>query len=356
MKIIHCADLHLGSKMNSLLSSDKAKVRQNELLFSFEEMVSNAQKTDVKVILISGDLFDSVYVNISLKESVKKIIKNAKGIDFLYLCGNHDQENIMKDLEDLDNFKTFDDDWTYYKYDNVVIAGVQLHSNNKSIYDTLLLNENDINIVALHGQISKYDLKNDAEIINLTKLKNKNIDYLALGHIHSFDTDKLDDRGIWCYSGCLEGRGFDECGKKGFVVLESKENKLVHVFVNQSIRTLHEIEFDITNKDDWFDIENDIIETLSSISKEDLIKLVIKGKFNLDLMKQIRHLDLKLNNIYFFVKIKDESSLAINIKDFEKDLSLKGEFIRSVLSSHLSDEEKNRVILVGIKALSGEDL
>ena len=32
--------------------------------------------------------------------------------------------------------------------------------------------------------------------------------------------DKMDSRGIYCYPGCLEGRGFDECEQKGFVVLD----------------------------------------------------------------------------------------------------------------------------------------
>ena len=50
-------------------------------------------------------------------------------------------------------------------------------------------------------------------------LKNKNIDYLALGHIHGYKEAPLDGRGKYCYPGCLEGRGFDECGKKGFVLL-----------------------------------------------------------------------------------------------------------------------------------------
>ena len=53
--------------------------------------------------------------------------------------------------------------------------------------------------------------------IEVYELKNKNIDYLALGHVHKYKMEKLDNRGIYCYSGCLEGRGFDECGDKGCV-------------------------------------------------------------------------------------------------------------------------------------------
>ena len=39
MKLIHCADLHLDSKMNANLDKDHAKERKGELLHTFEKMV-----------------------------------------------------------------------------------------------------------------------------------------------------------------------------------------------------------------------------------------------------------------------------------------------------------------------------
>ena len=42
---------------------------------------------------------------------------------------------------------------------------------------------------------------------------------------------------------------------------------------------------------------------------------------------------------------------------YQNDISLKGEFIRLVLSQEsLNDEEKSKVISTGIKALAGEDI
>lgn len=65
------------------------------------------------------------------------------------------------------------------------------------------------------------DNPDDSENLNLNRLRGKGIDYLALGHIHQHREEKLDDRGIYVYSGCLDGRGFDECGEKGFVLVET---------------------------------------------------------------------------------------------------------------------------------------
>ena len=78
--------------------------------------------------------------------------------------------------------------------------------------------------------------------------------------------------------------------------------------------------------------------------------------FNLNFEKQLDVLNTKLNSIFYFAKIKDNTTLKIDHKSYENDVSLKGEFIRQVLASSLTDEEKSKVILVGLKALSGEDV
>ncbi len=357
MKIIHTADLHIDSKMQANLSKEKATERKKELVLTFERMVDYAERENVRVIIIAGDMFDTVRVSNKTKDRIFNIIKTHKDIDFLYLAGNHDEESFLTQIEDnYENLKFFNDDWTTFDYGNIKITGVKLSKNNKTIYDTLSLRREDINIVVLHGQTLKYNLKDDAEKVNLTKLKNKHIDYLALGHIHTFEKDKLDNRGVYCYSGCPEGRGFDECGEKGFSLLEIEDGVIKHSFIPFAKRTLHLIEYDISSNKDWFEIERGIMALVSNIKKDDLIKISLKGKYQLSLDKQVEHLCSKLNDMYYFAKIKDETSLEIDKKAFENDMSLRGEFIREVLSSSLKDEEKEKIILIGLKALEGEDL
>jgi DNA repair exonuclease SbcCD nuclease subunit len=309
----------------------------------------------MRAIIIAGDMFDTARVTSKSRNAIFDKIKTNPDIDFLYLAGNHDEENVLSELEDsYDNLKVFKDEWTSFKYDNVVITGVKLNGKNKGIYDTLLTDKNAFNIVVMHGATSQYELKDNTEVINLTKLKNKNIDYLALGHYHTQSQDNLDDRGIYCYSGCIEGRGFDECGQKGFMLLEIDGNKFNHTFVPFAYRQLYEIKVDITGIDNWFDIERKVCAELSKIDKKNLVKVVLGGKYKISLDKQIDHLDKNLNKDFYFAKVKDESTLEINAGDYEKDPSLKGEFIREVLASDLTEEEKESVIIVGLKALSGE--
>ena len=58
MKIIHCADIHLGSKINSALASIGHE-RKIEVRNTFMRMCEYASKNDIHIILLSGDVFDS---------------------------------------------------------------------------------------------------------------------------------------------------------------------------------------------------------------------------------------------------------------------------------------------------------
>ena len=357
MRIIHCSDLHLDSKMESNLNKEKAKQRKNEILYSFQNMVSFANENDVKIIIIAGDLFDKNKISVKAKNIVKDTILANPYIDFLYLKGNHDEGGFITD-EIPENLKTFSKEkWISYRYDNIVISGIEFgEKSSYEIYSSLMLNKNDINIVTLHGQESNYEDKKDkTEIINLRELKNKNIDYLALGHIHKYKMEKLDNRGVYCYSGCLEGRGFDECGDKGFVLLDINNNKIHTEFIKNSIRNLEEIRIDISDTMTTTEVENRINEKIKGISNENLIKIILTGRVDINSEKDIEYLLKKYSQEFYFVKIYDKTTLKINYLDYEKDVSLKGEFIRMILKEDLLDEEKKDIIITGIKALSGEE-
>ncbi len=355
MRIIHTADIHLDSKMESHLSKNLAQTRKLELISAFNRLCEYALEQQVYIILISGDLFDIKAPSIKTVKAIESIIRTNNDITFLYVPGNHDEFDFVQALDVVPkNLVVFGEQWKTVDFSDVSISGIVFNDKTeKYMYDTLNLDPLKKNIVMLHGDVSNYEVKGK---INLQALKNKGIDYLALGHIHSYIKGEIDNRGIYVYSGCLEGRGFDECGKKGFVLINCLDDGLSHTFIKSSIRQIHELELDITDFKDYSDIVNETKKLVSNISKEDMISLTIKGEYDAYLFKPIDILENTLNDMFFFAKCKDESTLRINPTDFEGDLSLKGEFIRGVLDSLESDENKKDIIICGIKAITGGDI
>ncbi|MBQ8337657.1 MAG: DNA repair exonuclease [Oscillospiraceae bacterium] len=351
MKIIHCADLHLDSKLETNLDRAKAKLRRAELVRSFEKLADYAAQNGARIVIVAGDLFDHNSVTKTTVETVASVISAAEGVDFLVLSGNHDSSNAFELLSELpSNLHFFSDSWTSFDYDNVTVSGIALDSSNVNVvYTSLDLSPERFNIAVMHGDISNE--------INLPSLRGKHIDYLALGHLHEHSLQKLDERGVYAYSGCLESRGFDESGVKGFYFIDTDTKE--YTFVSGlSERNMLEIKVDISGLMQYSEIRQKIDEEISKIGarEQDMVKVVLVGNVSLDANKAPEQLLKYLESRFFFAKIKDKTRTEIKAEDYKNDISLKGEFVRRVLSSELSDEEREQIVLLGIRAIRGEEL
>lgn len=368
MKIIHCADLHLDSKMTANLTSEQARERQAELLQTFKKMVAYAKGVHARAIIIAGDLYDKKSISRAARNTFYDAIMDNPEIDFYYLQGNHDADSFLNSLEEIpDNLKIFSDEWKTYVVNengkkNITITGVELNQENSGlIYSSLVLNTDLFNIVTLHGQDAEHVAKEKVEVIGLSQLKNKGIDYLALGHVHTYKEGPLDKRGVYCYCGCLEGRGFDECGEHGFVLLDIDEEtkNWTRTFIPVASRNLYTVDVDVSGCMTTSEISNKIRATLAErdIDKRHLVKILLTGSVDVECEKNIHYLTKEFESAFYFLKIYDETKIRVNYQDFRLDESLKGEFVRTVMSApDLGDDEKAVIIRYGIQALAGEEM
>lgn len=366
MKIIHCADVHLDSKMLKHLSKEQAKERRTEILNTYGKMVRYAAENGVSAIIIAGDLFDTSMISVTTRNYVTDLILDNPKIEFYYLQGNHDIDNFLINLQEIPaNLKLFSKEWTSYRVagsDKIVISGVEIDAKNQdSIYDGLELNIEDINIVTLHGKVSESKIANDIDSIGLCKLRNKSIDYLALGHYHTYSEEPLDDRGYYCYAGCLEGRGFDESGEHGFVLIDIDEKKREssRKLIPFAERKVCTIDVDVTGGYTTSDALTKITQTLEAMKVESnsLVKVRLVGDVNLKSEFNISLIEKNFRDAYYVFKAEDKTKTVINYEEFTFDETLKGEFVRNVLAAtDIADEDKPKIIRYGIQALTGEEI
>lgn len=363
MKILHCADIHLGAKIESGLPAAKSEIRRMEVREAFDKMIGYARSNGIKIILISGDAFDSERPLKKDKEFFYQAVKRNPDITFYYLRGNHD--DLETYTETIDNLKTFGEETVTYEDGFIDIMGIELTDKNAlSFYSTVTFRRDRFNILMLHGQLS------DAEgsiNIPLKKLADKNLNYLALGHIHSFDKGEYSGF-TYAYPGCLEGRGFDETGEKGFIVLDipdpSGEVKdftgyeFSAEFVVNSVRVIKEAYIDVTGADGVYEISDAARSALASdgYDKDDILRIYLTGftkVYDGSVCKEVENL---LKNDYFYVNVKDKRRLKIDYKSYVSDPGVVGEFIRRVYSSDLTDDEKAEVAETGLKAFENGGL
>ena len=349
MKIIHTSDIHLDSPLTSRLTADKVRERRRELLLGFGRMVNEARLLGAVAMIIAGDLFDSERVSKRALDTALDIIESAGDLTFFYLQGNHEGTALTECGRELPaNLKIFGDDWTYYTADGLTVAGRS--EIREGMFESLSLSADTKNIVVLHGELR--DKTAYPEAIGLRDAVGKNIDYLALGHYHSYSAEAIDDRGAAVYSGTPEGRGFDETGDKGYIIIDTDGPRVRYSFRPFASRRLHIAKVDLTGAVRTSEISERAERAVRGIPSSDILRLELCGRYFPNLWKDTDALMREFENRYYYFELKDSSRIAINPEDYKHDKSLKGEFIRTVSQDESLDEEtKEKIIACGINAL-----
>ena len=108
MKLIHCADIHLDSPMQTHMTARQAATRSAEVLRSFVRMTQYARENGVQAVIIAGDLFDGDRVRERTVDVVLDAMQKTPEVDYLYLPGNHDEAaNAFCDCALPGNLKLF---------------------------------------------------------------------------------------------------------------------------------------------------------------------------------------------------------------------------------------------------------
>ena len=406
VKLIHTADLHLDSAFRSRFTKEEAENRRQKQLMAWKELLSFAVEKKVQGILIAGDLFDSPVVSHGTMDFFLSTIAEHPEISFFYLRGNHDTENTFRFQENLPkNLFLFSDKGKKYRLnDRLLLAGVEYGTKDISFGENegatqgagqaaeqgveqetvhgaealskneteseeeskfLKLKEEDCNILLLHGALYQGSAKGDSfqgeEGIFLKNLEKLPLSYIALGHIHKGVEGKLNNGALWAYPGCLQGRGFDEEGERGFLYLKvAEEKKEIHKeFIPIKQGEFRILEIELLEDEGTLACLKKIEEEMekAGISKEDSLRIILKGKKGLEQERNLRYLQLQLQDSVFFLEIQDESELSWNREEAMKEKSLKGEFLRVLAAAdNLSKEEQEEIIALGMGLLQGGEL
>lgn len=406
VKLIHTADLHLDSAFRSRFTKEEAENRRQKQLMAWKELLSFAVEKKVQGILIAGDLFDSPVVSHGTMDFLLSTIAEHPEISFFYLRGNHDTENTFRYQENLPkNLFLFSEKGKKYRLnDRLLLAGVEYGTKDISFGENegatqgagqaaeqgvgqesahgaealskseseseeeskfLKLKEEDCNILLLHGALYQGTAKGDAlqgeEGIFLKNLEKLPLSYIALGHIHKGGEGKLNNGALWAYPGCLQGRGFDEEGERGFLYLkveeEKKEIRKEFIPIKQGEFRILEIEL-LEDKGTLACLKKIEVEMeKAGIVKEDSLRIILKGKKGLEQERNLRYLQLQLQDSVFLLEIRDECELSWNREEAMKEKSLKGEFLRVLAAAdNLSKEEQEEIIALGMGLLQGGEL
>jgi len=375
LRILHTADLHLGSPFSgSGFDSDKIKERKRDLFECFDSILISAQKKKVDLLIICGDLFEEDRVKRSDINSIMRSLSEIAPIRCVILPGNHDYfraGGYYNWLHWPANVYIFRErEFSCFVFEDISLAvyGSAFTSpeDPERLIPKIRLEDNcKFRILAFHGSlIVKPDSAESYRPFTMAELSGLGADYIALGHYHKpavFKNDK--GRIIASYPGSPEPLNFGEIFDHSSNIV-AIDNKAVSIeTVPSAQRRYYKFEIECGEMKTAKDVVAACRKTAACASEKDIIRFILEGALEKDLQFDREVIASELKKHFFWVKMEDATYPDIDIESISREETTRGLFARQMLelmeeSKKSSETEKtdrlNDALYYGLAALDGK--
>ena len=294
IKLIHTADVHLDSPLQTLALRDpelRERV-QGASRNAFTRIVEQALHHQVAAVLIAGDLFDgaarSAKTAAFLLVELKRL--DQAGIRVFYIKGNHDAENPLTGETTLpDNVHVFDGDggMVQLEGEEVWIHGVSFTEKKaeKSLLDKFSAPvANAINIGLLHTSLNGSAAHDVYAPCSVQELINTGFDYWALGHIHK---RQVHSESPWIVMpGIPQGRDIGEPGPQSATLISIDSGTITTADFPTSSIEFTALDLNVSALQDSTALQSLAQEALqelvaSLVSKDAIVRIRLQGQSTL---------------------------------------------------------------------------
>jgi len=355
IKFIHTGDIHLGLKFNNVsFDREKAILRRREIWNTFERIIEYAREKEVDFLLIAGDLFEEAYFTIGDITRVRDNFEAVGNINIIISAGNHDYRgtrSLYDKIQWPSNVTIFGGqaiEKKEFNELNTIIYGYSWATNQ--IYDNdLLKNLGQIdttknNILVLHGDISH---NSNYLPLNLQDLKNLNMDYIALGHIHK--PQILADNIAYC--GCPEPLDFGEEGERGIIEGTIVDKKLDIKFLPFSKRKFIVREVEVDENMNYLEIIERIKELSQGNREKDFYRISLKGFLNRNI--DIDNIEKDLEDSFYHIELINNTiwDYDLEVLEAENKDNIIYYYINAMREKGLDDPVVKRALYLGLEVL-----
>lgn len=355
MNFVHIADMHFDVPFTTLNQNDLGNQRRLDQREVFRKIIEYIKQNEIEYFFISGDLYEHEYVKQNTIEYINNQFKEIPNTKIYIVPGNHDpkvknsyytkfnwNDNVFIFGEKIEKISQEDCDIYGFGFDNFYLK-------NTKINEITIEDPNKINILLTHGSIDGgNDELREYNPMKEHQLKELGFDYIALGHIHKPYYNKEAGQKI-VYPGSTIALGFDELGNHGMIVGNIDENKKLEIaFVPVDKKQFEEVNLIV----DEILSQEELIEIINSQAWEEncYYKIILAGK---------RNFEIEPNQIAKYItakqviKIKDMTTLPIDLQAIAKEDSLRGIFVKNLLAQKTNENEEKiiKAIEIGLQAM-----
>ena len=314
-------------------------------------------------MLLAGDLFDSAAPYRDTGEALAQALGRMKAQVFA-APGNHDwygpgspwatvdwpenvhifRENAMTsvDLPDL-GVTVHGAAFTAPEQGTSLLAGFTAPEDGR------------VHLGVLHGEIDPAEERYDP--LRREEIAAGGLAYLALGHIHKRGEPRTYGGTLCAWPGCIEGRGFDELGEKGFYEGVIDGGSVSLSFVPFARRRYEILEADVTGRSPREAVE----AALPGGTADDLYRILLTGEAG-EGGADAKSLEAALAGRFYALEVRDRTRVAADVWARAGEDSLRGLFLRELRARWEAAEDEaereavTQAVRFGLAALDHRDM
>ena len=325
MKVLHSADWHLGAPMTRW--GDDARQALDSVPFRIAEL---ARRHHCDLVLLAGDLFDAPPSREMLRQF--RDILEEMAVPVCISPGNHD-------------YVTAASVW------QTEVFPANVHIFKKPVVESIVLEDLDCRVYGAgytgmdcppllrHFRAEgrqRYALgvfHGDPQVrnspynpITVDQVRDSGLDYLALGHIHQAGSFRSGAT-LCAWPGCPMGRGYDECGEKGALLVTLEETAQCR-FLPLALPTFHNLTISVENNP-----HRALEAILPPAATEDYFRITLTGEWELPSTEALKQHFAQ----YCHLELVDRTTPPVDLWSHTGDDTLEGIYFR-LLQQRLKDD------------------
>lgn len=218
IKILHSGDWHLDAPFQGRTETQAGFLRR-ELLKIPEKLAALCKAENCDLVLLSGDLFDGAYTRQTYRTVYDAL--QSMGVPVFISPGNHDyispDSPYVAEIwpENVHIFKKQQVEWVDLPALGLRIYGAGFQSMDcPALLDDL--KAAGLSVGVFHGDPTQ--IRSPYNPVTKTQVLQSGLQYLALGHVHKGAFFRAGET-LCAWPGCPMGRGWDETGEKGALIV-----------------------------------------------------------------------------------------------------------------------------------------
>ena len=358
LKLLHAADLHLDSPFAGL-SPEQAALRRQEQRALLDRLADLANDEGADLVLLSGDLLDGARVYRETVDALAQTLGRIRAKVFI-APGNHDPYTAASPY----TLPIWPDN--VHIFTSPQPAKVPLPELGCTVYGAAFTSpqrsdpplsgftacDPGFKVMVLHGNTQGKDYGP----ISPGDISASGLDYLALGHIHQGSGLQKTADTFWAYPGCPEGRGFDESGDKGVLIVELEQGRASARFQPLCLRRYEILTVDLTGCADPLTA---VESALPAHTHADIYRILLTGECAME-PDTLSRLEQTLSPRVHALELRDHTRAPRDLWARAREDSLTGLFLQTMAAqcaARPEDETVQMAVRFGLAALeNGEDI